>query len=459
MKNAKRQHHRRRGRSRRVVLTAFCWALALIMLALGAYVAWWYIDLGRIQRAAERYAGLYSGGQTAAPTATTAGVPEITAEPTPQITPTPEVTAEPTLVATAEPTPQITPTPVATAEPTPVMTEKPTPVASAEPSPDIAEGATPAPPANGANPESLPAVAAETTLAPLPVLTTGATLEPLPVVTTEATLEPLPVLTAGPTPEPAPDPTPIPLPPLTPTPTPGPFGADMPTVGDVLIPTPGADTLVYALPTAPPVQSGFDALLALNPETVGFLEIEDMLALPVAQRENDNDYYLSHTFEGDEAQEGALFLDGMNRLVPEDDCLIVYGHNMKNKTMFGRLNAYGDVNYLRRHSVVRFDTLYENRRYVAFAAFTASMDPRNARYFDVRQFIFDEAEFDKFVLKLQSRSLCKSPIDVRYGDRLLLLVTCDHSRAQSRFILALRQLRPGETEDDVRAQAMTTVAK
>ena len=69
MKNAKRQHHRRRGRSRRVVLTAFCWALALIMLALGAYVAWWYIDLGRIQRAAERYAGLYSGGQTAAPTA------------------------------------------------------------------------------------------------------------------------------------------------------------------------------------------------------------------------------------------------------------------------------------------------------------------------------------------------------------------------------------------------------
>ena len=162
------------------MLTAFCWALALIMLALGAYVAWWYIDLGRIQRAAERYAGLYNGGQTAAPTATTAGVPEITAEPTPQITPTPEVTAEPTPVATAEPTPQITPTPEVTSEPTPVMTEKPTPVASAESSPDIAEGATPAPPTSGTTPEPLPAVAAETTLAPLPVLTTGATLEPLP---------------------------------------------------------------------------------------------------------------------------------------------------------------------------------------------------------------------------------------------------------------------------------------
>ena len=72
---------------------------------------------------------------------------------------------------------------------------------------------------------------------------------------------------------------------------------------------------------------------------------------------------------------------------------------------------------------------------------------------------FDEVEFEKFVLKLQGRSVFRSPIDVRYGDRLLLLVTCDHSRAQSRFILALRQLRPGETEDDVRAQAMATAAK
>ena len=72
----------------------------------------------------------------------------------------------------------------------------------------------------------------------------------------------------------------------------------------------------------------------------------------------------------------------------------------------------------------------------------------NSRYFDVRQFVFDETEFDKFVLKLQSRSALRIPVDVRYGDRLLLLVTCDYTKDDGRFILALRQLRADETADE-----------
>ena len=233
----------------------------------------------------------------------------------------------------------------------------------------------------------------------------------------------------------------------------------MPIVEDELIPTPNADTLVYALPTSPPIQPSFEALLASNPDTVGFLEIEEMLALPVVQRENDNDYYLNHTFDGDEALEGALFMDGLNRRVPEDDCLIVYGHNMKNHTMFGRLSAYGDINHLRQHPVVHFDTIYDNRSYVAFAAFTASMTPEDAHYFDVRNFIFDPDGFDKFVLKLRGRSVFRSPIDVRYGDRLLLLVTCDYTNREGRFILALRQLRGDESEWIMFAEALKSEMK
>lgn len=311
------------------------------------------------------------------------------------------------------------------------------------------------------------------TTVPTAVPTIAPTAEPTPIPTEEPTATPTKAPTPAPTDTPSPAPVALPgadmpvvedvpipaetkAPVTADTPTPG---ADMPVVEDVPIPTPGSDTLVIALPTAPPVQASFDALLKLNPETVGFLEIEEMLSLPVVQRENDNDFYLNHTFEGAPAQEGALFLDGMNRLVPEDDCLIVYGHNMKNKTMFGRLSAYGDIDYLRRHPVVRFDTLYENRSYVAFAAFTASMEQGNSRYFDVRNFIFDEVEFDKFVLKLQSRSRFDIPVDVTYGDHLLLLVTCDYTNREGRFILALRQLREDETEGDVWAEVMGTVSK
>ena len=382
MKQRKKRSNPSR-RQRKAALTAFCVALALMILALSGYVLWWYANRSRVEGDARRYAGLYEG-RDGTLTVTVTAIP--TAQPTsaPTIAPTPTVIAE----ITATPTPTATATPTPTASPGPTATPRATPVPTATPAP-----------------------------------------------------------------------TPSPTPEVTPAPTPTPFDGDMPVVEDVLIPTPGADTQVIALPTAPPVQPGFNKLLALNPETVGFLEIDDMLSLPVVQRENDNEFYLSHSFEGDEAQEGALFMDGLNRLVPEDDCLIVYGHNMKNHTMFGRLDLFSDVDYLRQHSVIHFDTLYENRSYVAFAAFSASMEQGNRRYFDVRQFIFDDVEFDKFVLKLQSRSRFKIPIDVRYGDRLLLLVTCDYTNAEGRFILALRQVRADETEAGVWAQAMGATAK
>jgi SrtB family sortase len=207
----------------------------------------------------------------------------------------------------------------------------------------------------------------------------------------------------------------------------------------------------------------YQTLYRANPEVRGWIrfaagEGEDDLFdgcidNPIVQT-SDNDYYLDHNFEGAKALEGTLFLDGMNRLVPEDDCLIVYGHNMKNRTMFGQLSAYGDISHLRQYPVVHFDTVYENRSYVAFAAFSASMKPGDAHYFDVCNFIFDQDGFDKFVLKLQSRSVFKSPVDVRYGDRLLLLVTCDYSNREGRFILALRQLRADENEGGMFARML-----
>ena len=288
MKREHREGHRRRHkRQRSVALTAFCVALAAILLGMGIYVAQWYLNLGRIRAEGERYARLYGGR-------------EITPEAV-QLTVEPRVTQAPTVRPTPEPTP--VPTAAPTATPTAVPTPIPTPVPTAVPTP---------------SPTAVPAVGPD---ANMPVVVD----ERLPESTVSPPAAASPSAQAA-----APD-------------------ADMPVAVDEPIPTPDGDTLVIALPTPPPVQESFDPLLALNPDTVGFLEIEDRLSLPVVQRQNDNEYYLDHNFEGAVALEGTLFLDGMNRLVPEDDCLIVYGHNMKNHTMFGRLSAYGDLNHPRQH--------------------------------------------------------------------------------------------------------------
>lgn len=231
---------------------------------------------------------------------------------------------------------------------------------------------------------------------------------------------------------------PSPTPRVSPTPDP------MPTVSDKPIPTPDGDTVVYALETPPPVQDSFRELLRANPETVGFLQIGDIVSLPVVQRKYDNEYYLNHTFSGITSSEGTLFLDGYNQLVPEDDCLIIYGHNMHNGTMFGNLRSYLNLDYFRSSGIVTFDSIYHNRSYVPFAAFNASMQPGDSNYVDIRRYLFSESEFDGFVSLLQAYSEHSVPVDVQYGDQLLLLVTCDYSNDDGRFILALRELREGE---------------
>ena len=214
--------------------------------------------------------------------------------------------------------------------------------------------------------------------------------------------------------------------------------------------TPDADTLVFALETPPPVQQYFDALLEINDETIGFLDIDELLALPVVQRKNDNDYYLNHSFEREESNAGALFLDGSNLLVPKDQNLIIYGHNMKNGTMFHALMGYDELSFLRKYPLVHFDTIYENRTYAPFAVFSAAADTGSPGYLNFRRFIFDEDEFDGFIRDLRGLSKFSIPVDVRYGDELLMLVTCEYTRENGRFIIALRALRDDEDEDELR---------
>lgn len=248
------------------------------------------------------------------------------------------------------------------------------------------------------------------------------------------------------------------------TPIPGDEATAAPTqeadvVADIALGTPDPDTIVYAFPTPPPIQESFTALLTINQETVGYLTIGDMLSLPVVQRQNDNEFYLTHDFEGEKSQEGSLFLDGVNRLALDDKLLIVYGHNMKNGTMFGQLPNFEFTNVLMKNAVVSFDTIYENRNYVPFACFALTAAQSDPAYVELRQFQFTQSQFDDYVAALKERSLLNIPVDVQYGDDVLLLVTCNYSIDDGRFCVALRQLREDENEDDMRSCVDKAVRK
>lgn len=85
----------------------------------------------------------------------------------------------------------------------------------------------------------------------------------------------------------------------------------------------------------------FAALQEINPDIIGWLEVEaiDTIRYPIAQAE-DNDYYLHHTVQGQNNGAGSIFIDYRNRSDFMDSNTIIYGHNMKNGSMFGKLKQF-----------------------------------------------------------------------------------------------------------------------
>ena len=202
--------------------------------------------------------------------------------------------------------------------------------------------------------------------------------------------------------------------------------------------------------TLPPMQESFAELYAQNPHVVGWLEMDPDIALPVVQW--DNSFYMDHDFDGNESVAGTLFVDSRNSLDPQDDHILIYGHNMKDGSMFGSLNNYRNVGFLRATTCIQFNTIYGDAQYVPFALFDASMTKDDPNYFKLIRLNFSEEQpFDAFLEDVQSRSLFNIPVDVNEDDQLLSLVTCSYSMDNGRFIIMCRKLREDETPEQMEA--------
>ncbi len=201
---------------------------------------------------------------------------------------------------------------------------------------------------------------------------------------------------------------------------------------------------------APQPLDSFSELLAANPDTVGWLSASESIDFAVVQR--DNEYYLTHNFFGEETAEGAAFMDVGNSIYPRDEHLLIHGHNMRNGTVFGNLDEFRDLAFVQAHAVPTFNTIYENAQYVIFAVFDISATPGDENFMDMQTFNFEtDEDFINFVYEAKDRSVFDIPVSVERGDKLLSLVTCSYDNNNGRLVVMMRQLRDGETAEDMTA--------
>ena len=206
---------------------------------------------------------------------------------------------------------------------------------------------------------------------------------------------------------------------------------------------------------------GAEELLAINDEVVGWITIPDTkVDYPVLRHENDTpgeEYYLYRNVQKEESKPGSIFLDYRCNFdmvgkdgtleVPNSDNLIIYGHNMRDLSMFGTLKYYRTEDlYYSMHPIIELNSNYETYQYKIFAYFVADADDTTDTRFDYWNKIdfANEDEFYDYVNEVKRRTLRLTNVDVQYGDHLLTLSTCNNVFDTARLVVVARQLREGE---------------
>ncbi len=174
----------------------------------------------------------------------------------------------------------------------------------------------------------------------------------------------------------------------------------------------------------------FAALRQINPEVVAWLAAQgSALDYPVVQGA-DNDYYLTHLFTGEQNKLGCLFADYRGSSDFSDKNTVIYGHNMKDGSMFASLTNYREQGYYDSYPSMRLYTPKGGYTLELFAGVVAD----GADDF-VRLGFNDDADFLAYIDALKAKSTFKSDVLVQGQDRIVTLFTCSYDFSNARYAL------------------------
>lgn len=188
------------------------------------------------------------------------------------------------------------------------------------------------------------------------------------------------------------------------------------------------------------VLPGFTSLLALNKEMAGWLSIPGTpIDYPVV-RAKDNEYYLTHNAKMEPSAAGAIFMDYRNSGTHADKNTVLYGHSMKDGTMFMELLNYKDKDYFERHGTVGFHLLNEEGLWRIFSVYVTAP---GFNYIETN--FAAESDYERFLAAIKGKSMFANEVEVTGDDHILTLSTCSYEFDDARFVVHAKRIdrKPG----------------
>jgi len=189
--------------------------------------------------------------------------------------------------------------------------------------------------------------------------------------------------------------------------------------------------------------SAFDKyadIYALNNDLIGWISIDGTkINYPVMQTKDRPNFYLKHNFEKQYSDYGVPYVSETCDIDISDNT-IIYGHHMKNGTMFNSLESYKSKEFYESHKIIRFDTLGGYGEYEIIAVFkTVAYSDKGFKYYQFDN-AADETAFNKYVARCKELSFYDTGLSAEYGDKLITLSTCEYSNQNGRLVVVAKKI-------------------
>ncbi len=174
----------------------------------------------------------------------------------------------------------------------------------------------------------------------------------------------------------------------------------------------------------------FPALREINSDIVGWIAIDGTgINYPIVQT-GDNDYYLTHLFSGEVNRSGCIFLDCRNHGDFSDANSVIYGHHLKNGTMFSELLEYKKQEFYDEHPTAWLATPEGEYEVKFFAGYVSDV------WGEAWEMSFpSQEEFARWLTRAAERSAFSGGPTPTAEDRILTLSTCSYEFSDARFVL------------------------
>ena len=178
----------------------------------------------------------------------------------------------------------------------------------------------------------------------------------------------------------------------------------------------------------------------INSDVIGWIKINGTnIDYPVMQ---NGDYYLHRNIYKEYSSHGTPYLAEYCN-VQYSDNLIIYGHHMNDNSMFAQLENYKKKKFYENHKFIDFYTFYngqtiKNTYEVVIAFKTVVYTDNSFKYYNYTNFT-DKQEFNEFINNAKALQFYDTGTDIKYGDKLITLSTCEYSQKNGRMVVVAKK--------------------